>query len=82
MHGTGGAGAEAVTLLNNIVMIVRTPMSGTDLIANEAGKQSDVAEWLNTKGEIAGSIVSTRRQCVHVRLHALLVIVGPASSRL
>jgi hypothetical protein len=75
MHGAGGAGTKTATWVNNIVANARTRTSGPDHTASEAGKQSVAAIRLGPIGKNTQSIASTRRQCVHVRLHALLVFV-------
>jgi hypothetical protein len=74
MHGAGSVREETATWLNNIVVIARTPMTGTEHIAREAGRQSAPAERIDQRAN-SQPIMSTRRQCVHVRLHALLVFV-------
>jgi hypothetical protein len=75
MYGAGCAATEAATWVNNIVANAWTRTSGPDHAASEAGKQRVAGVRLGPIGKNTQSIASTRRQCVHVRLHALLVFV-------
>lgn len=43
-------------------------------------KTNEFPPNVSIQGRITPSMASTRCQCIHVRLHALLVVVGPAGA--